>query len=404
MAEFHLEKANTDNTKILVWHAVLKSTNDSGHTLFEWTYGQQGGKMQIRSRMYTKGLVNRSPWDQAMLECRKMVNDKIDKGYYAINASNATNATTESVPDGHEKDHVPMPMLAHNATDYPDLLDGPGIIMVKLDGIFCMGNLRTGETWSRGRKRFTCLQHIESAIVGLQYEPNPLLTFDTKDPWIVGELHADDLTFQQISGLVRRSNAKNDDILKIKFKVFDGIWTNDIVFRLKTLSDIFHNQPDASALELVAHHSVENVSNNIEYFHEYYTSRNYEGIMIHRFGAHGKTSKTLKTVMPGYAQGIRTNWLLKYKKFMQEEYQCIQINPRKHDHAIAGSVLLQNSKGQVFSATPDCSNAEKAELWEHREEYVGATATVKFFCYTDKGIPRFPVLLGFRDRDDMQES
>jgi hypothetical protein len=31
-----------------------------------------------------------------------------------------------------------------------------------------------------------------------------------------------------------------------------------------------------------------------------------------------------------------------------------------------------------------------------KEEYIGQTAEVRFFEYTDGGIPRFPVCVGFR--------
>jgi ATP-dependent DNA ligase len=116
----------------------------------------------------------------------------------------------------------------------------------------------------------------------------------------------------------------------------------------------------------------------------------YEGTMIR-----------LDTAAP-YESGKRSTTLLKRKESMQEEFECLDMTPQKHcSSERLGSVRLRNAAGVEFNARPAMSDADKAEIWEHKEEYTGKVATVTFFAYTDGGVPRFPRIVGFRDSEDM---
>jgi hypothetical protein len=42
------------------------------------------------------------------------------------------------------------------------------------------------------------------------------------------------------------------------------------------------------------------------------------------------------------------------------------------------------------------SHAEREEILINKENYIGKKAEIRFFEYTDGGIPRFPVCVGFR--------
>jgi hypothetical protein len=42
------------------------------------------------------------------------------------------------------------------------------------------------------------------------------------------------------------------------------------------------------------------------------------------------------------------------------------------------------------------SHFERKMILEMKHEYIGQMAEVRFFEYTDGGIPRFPVCVGFR--------
>jgi hypothetical protein len=70
---------------------------------------------------------------------------------------------------------------------------------------------------------------------------------------------------------------------------------------------------------------------------------------------------------------------------------------------IAGSVVMRMSDGRTFNATPKVPKKERAEIWENREMYTNNdvfVATVQHQGLSDDGVPRFPVMVGFRHRDD----
>ena len=42
------------------------------------------------------------------------------------------------------------------------------------------------------------------------------------------------------------------------------------------------------------------------------------------------------------------------------------------------------------------SHKEREEMLTNKSDYIGMIAEIRFFEYTDDGIPRFPVCYGFR--------
>ena len=42
------------------------------------------------------------------------------------------------------------------------------------------------------------------------------------------------------------------------------------------------------------------------------------------------------------------------------------------------------------------SHAEREEILKNKNRYIGQTGEIRFFEFTDDGVPRFPVCVGFR--------
>ena len=42
------------------------------------------------------------------------------------------------------------------------------------------------------------------------------------------------------------------------------------------------------------------------------------------------------------------------------------------------------------------SHAEREEILQNKDQYIGQMAEIRFFEYTEDGLPRFPVCHGFR--------
>lgn len=390
--QIQLVKVNKHDKKQL-WTAEFRECPGAAKpvtVLIRW--GQEDGKFQEKVRRYEQGKVKRTPMRQAELEINKIVQDKIQKGYTHTESKSVEFKIPDNLP--------PQPMLALPAADYTHTLRSPVHVMPKLDGIFCIANLPTRKIYSRSRRPITGLAHVEESLS--RVAPSDV-------DWIVGEIYLHGMTFQEISGIARRTkNINHAESAKLQFHVFD-VMSKDPGFehRYELLRKIVPPRDDVIKLvqcekiEIPENASQTDLLRAIQQFHDRCLSDQYEGSMIHPSGD------------PGYQFGKRCKWLLKKKDFLQEEYECVRILPRnertksKAIEELAGSVLLKMPNGDTtFYATPKCSEPEKRELYKDREQYVGQMATVQFFSYTEstatsKGVPRFPVLLGFRHPDDM---
>ena len=394
--EYTLIKKDEKKGKQQIWRATIQKEESTGTTTLSWTWGQMNGKMQNKERTYTEGKQKRDATQQAELECRKMMKDKMRKGYaFDSNSAKMIIEDDEEVIESATgiKVNAPHVMLAHNLEKYPEMYNTPekgAYVMRKLDGLYAMAHVATGKLWSRQRVPFVGLPHIENAIRSLFSQVE-----GPKPTWIVGELYRHGMEFQKITGLVRRSKHHLDDkeILDIQYHVFDVMDSNNPFYkRYATLCKLIPK--DTSVIKRVEAIYLPSLQQSYKNTHKKFTEEGYEGLMVHPDDG------------PGYQENKRTKWLLKYKTFQQEEYQCLDVLPLKHSdkkgEASAGSVLLVDSKGNEFCATPKFTEEEKKNLWIHRKDYIGQIATVQFFCLTDeKKVPRFPVLIGFRHPDDM---
>ena len=92
----------------------------------------------------------------------------------------------------------------------------------------------------------------------------------------------------------------------------------------------------------------------------------------------------------------RSKNLLKYKEFMEEEFEIIDICDGK-TNGIAEYAWIRLGDGKNCKSTLAFSDKECAEMLLNKEKYIGKFASVRFFGYTNDGMLRFPVLKSIRD-------
>ena len=101
-------------------------------------------------------------------------------------------------------------------------------------------------------------------------------------------------------------------------------------------------------------------------------------------------------------QKPRYKILLKVKSFQDAEYKVIDCNPGEgkfKDFAIWTCEMSEG--GDTFTVVNKGTAKERTEMLLNSENYIGRWLKVKFFDFTDSGLPRFPVGLGFRLLEDM---
>jgi DNA ligase-1 len=140
-----------------------------------------------------------------------------------------------------------------------------------------------------------------------------------------------------------------------------------------------------------------------------------EGVMLRDADAKYKCGRS----------GTKNPELQKVKRFVDSEFQIIGWEPKytntneaktnelgRTERSTAkegmvaldtmGSLILCNSKGDTFSCGSGMTDAIRADLWQRRETLMGQLAKVKYFDVgTGYNVPRFPVLVGIRHKDDM---
>ena len=340
------------------------------------TWGQENGKMQIKTEVYNEGKQNRTPAEQAQLHFNTMVTRKKRDGYIS----------RESMLPPGENGGSPNPMLVHDITKHSTKITPVVWIQPKLDGIRGMLNLNTGEIWSRQRTKIEGLDHISSMVEQLR----KLIPDDIT--WLDGELFHKDLTFNEISSLVRKTVNFTEDSIKIQYHIYDCV--SPLPFRNRA-EIVNHPEMRSGNIKYIRVNptTVHNgTPDEINYRHSLLTTAGYEGSIV-RIDCNN-----------GYECGKRSFSLFKKKDFCQEEYKCIGFTKKKISSTdTLGACILSSENGTEFKATPSMTDQEKKYIWEHQDKFLHMIATVKFFEKSAKGIPRHPNILGFRHPDDMGE-
>lgn len=118
-------------------------------------------------------------------------------------------------------------------------------------------------------------------------------------------------------------------------------------------------------------------------YHSKFLEKGYEGSMIR----HGKD---------GYKINGRSDALLKYKDFIDETWTIIDVEPAEQ-RPEWGVPVFEAVTGEKFRAGTKMSHDERKALLQNKGNFIGQTAEVRFFEYTDGGlIPRFPLMVGIR--------
>ena len=272
----------------------------------------------------------------------------------------------------------------------------------KLDGIRCI--VFGGVAYSRSLKPV----------------PNKFIQAYVKHHWemldgmdgelIVGHKNAPDVFNQSTSGVMRIEGEP-----EFTFWVFDhwhptATWLERYARLVNLESD--HRLP--FRVEVLQHFPVEEMF-NIDEFERDMLAQGAEGIMLRDTDAKYKCGRS----------GTKNPELQKVKRFVDNEFEIIGWEPKytntneaktnelgrtarstAKDGMVAldtmGSLILRTSKGDTFSCGSGMTDAIREDLWERRESLSGQLAKVKYFDVgTGYNVPRFPVLVGIRHKDDL---
>lgn len=268
----------------------------------------------------------------------------------------------------------------------------------KLDGIRCI--VFGGVAYSRSLK---CIPNL-SIQAYVQHHAEAMEGMDGE--LIVGDKNAPDVFNQSTSGVMRIEGEPD-----FTFWVFDRFHPE------KTWLERYRQLQRCSLpnrVALLVHHPVEEMY-SIDEFEVEMLAQGAEGIMLRDADAKYKCGRS----------GTKNPELQKVKRFVDNEFEIIGWEPKytntntatvnelgrtarstAKDGMVAldtmGSLILRTSKGDTFSCGSGMTDAIREDLWERRETLMGQLAKVKYFDVGNGyNVPRFPVLVGIRHKDDL---
>ena len=291
-----------------------------------------------------------TPERQAELEAQSKLLKKLDEGYYKT-IDEANNET------------VVLPMLAKDFKEEVHKVSYPVYVQPKYDGMRCLKQKNILK--SRKNKEIDTMPHIMDTLAHL----NEVLD---------GELYAHGLSFQENMKLIKKYTPNESE--KVKYIVYDLVDTS-LVFedRYKLLKSIIENN-ESEHIELSPTYIVNN-TDELNEIHSKFLSEGYEGTIVRI--PYGK-----------YEINKRSSSLLKYKDFKDIACEIIDVIPseKRPTHGI----FVCEHNGVTFGCGMKFPHKFREEVLINKEDYIGSTAEIRFFEYTDDGAPRFPVCVGIR--------
>jgi len=294
-----------------------------------------------------------TPEAQAISEMNSKVAEKLTEGYFR---------TIEEA----EHIEVILPMLAKSFKDEQQKIDWSkdAYCQRKLDGMRCLAFIQNGEVtlMSRDGKVIQNMDHIIRSLSNIK----EAVVLD-------GELYAEGLNFQENMRLIKKYRPQESE--QIKYHVYDRV--SDLPF-IQRIDHKYGEQ--CSEIRIVETYPIEN-EDQLKQLHAQFISEGFEGTIL-RWG------------QEGYKVNGRSSNLLKYKDFLDIAVPIVDIEPAEQRPEWGVPVL--ELEGKRFRAGTRLSHAERIEFLKNKEEYIGKTAEIRFFEYTEDGIPRFPVYYGIR--------
>lgn len=343
-------------------------------------YGQKDGKQQLAEDLITEGKnigkVNETtPLEQAEAEAQSQWEKKLKKSYVqSLEDAEQKKIDTNFITGGAD------PMLAHTYDKQGHKISFPCFVQPKLDGHRCIAIIQDGECtlWSRTRKKITGVPHINREL-----ERN-------NSPWgtivLDGELYRHDIPFQQLAGYIRSETPKpGSDI--VEYWVYDVVTEEPFVERLERLNRLeksppYQGDPERNRVVVLPTFEAEDKEDLMTKF-GVFLDNGYEGAM-----ARNKKGRYV---------GKRSYDLQKIKEFEDAEFKIVDVEEGRGKMAGCAIFVCETEKGERFNAKMVGSLDNLAILYKKRQTLIGKQVTVKFFGWSEDGIPRFPVAMRLRE-------
>lgn len=368
MSDLPILYSRTSNGSIQQWRICVEG--DRYYTVEGLVDGKQTTTPPTYCEGKNIGKANEtSGEEQACKEAKAKWKKKLDSGYY------------EDISE-IDKEKFTEPMLAKKFEDEQDNLVYPLLCQPKLDGIRCI--CKKNGMWSRQGKEIISAPHIRNNLdYFFEIFPNAILD---------GELYCDKFSkdFNKIVSLVKKTKPSRQDLedssISIQYHVYDYVSKGHMNFRdrhWELRMDLERASLKASSvIHLVNTYPCSDKETLDKYYGEF-LEYGYEGQMI-------RLDKPY--------EHKRSKHLLKRKEFIDAEFEVVDVVEGVGNRAgTVGYMVVKMKDGRTFKTNVKGTFEYLAECLKNKNDIIGKQVTIKFFCYTPDGIPRFPYVVAIRD-------
>jgi len=366
------------NGSVRTWEIRVERIDDDMYHI-KTRSGVEGSENMVEPepQYVTTGRQNRTIEQQAQSEAQSKWLRKIDEGYKLTRASAITEINI-------------LPMLAQKFSKAARHVEYPAAGQRKFDGVRCLAMQAEGFPFNivlltRKNKEFAGMNSLRNQIALLNLPPSIVLD---------GELYSDTLTFQRVSGLVRKkpenlSDRDLEDLEQVSYRIYDliNLSNMDMTFasRYRLLQSLLIAVPasQTNRLRLTRNVRIRNEEDVAAYL-ALFEEEGFEGLMV-------------RNLESPYELDKRSKHLQKVKTFIDDEFPIVGYYEATGNDRGTPIWECEAPNGRRFRARPMGTLAERRELWANRDASIGRPLTVRFFEYTDDGVPRFPVGVAIRD-------
>lgn len=289
---------------------------------------------------------------QAEIEAKAKYTKKLKEGYFK--------SQQEAIDEV-----VILPMLAKVFSKEEKKITYPVYAQPKLDGMRGLGDCRNQTLTSRSGNKIETLGHITTEL------PYDGVILD-------GELYAHGLSFQDNMRLIKKYRPGKTEA--VSYHVYDVVSDKPFSERHQLLITICLKNPQLILVPTIVINNKEELIN----FHAYNISEGYEGTIVR----HGSE---------GYKLNGRSSSLLKLKDFHDLALVLKDVIPSEKRPTHGKPIFeWEGAVNNELGAGLSISHEEAEDLLANKAEHIGKTCELRFFEYSDTGVPRHPVMHGFR--------
>jgi len=330
--------------------------------------------------------VKRTHTQQAFLKARKEYNDKIKQDYLVEDEDyeeNGVEVLTKDVMLAKDYKYDPE-------TGASNIEEFPALVQPKLDGIRMLAYKDKKNNLVFTSRKSGNFIYTENHWIGLREEVEELFLVLPKGTQLDGELYSNELTFLEISSVVKTKKKVHKDIDKVNYFIFDIILQSDPTFevRFQVLVDSFKKLEGIINFDYIKLVLVQKIKSHedIDIKFNNYIDQGYEGMMIRKIGEGTE-----------YVSG-RTSNLLKVKNTYEEEITITDIIECKGNEKGLCKIAGKRESGEEVVVRPSGTFEARKKYLQNKEKYIGKRYTILYNEINPKtGVPRFPRGKGFRD-------